>query len=100
MRRSMVIYGFWLVTGFYAVGLIASGLPAQAQAVRDTSLQMRTVTVKDQNQLRGRYGDAWTEDEVRSRAGQVCAGAGMRMVYFQSGNSDSQGRTEFAAVCQ
>ncbi|BBU58268.1 MULTISPECIES: hypothetical protein [Mameliella] len=65
-----------------------------------TGLTMRAVTVKDQNQLRGAFGDKWQPDEVRARAAQVCAEAGMRLVYFQPGNRDSKGRTQFAAVCQ
>lgn len=65
-----------------------------------TELTMRAVTVKEQNQLRGRFGDKWDPAEVRQRAAAACAEAGMRLVYFQPGNSDSKGRTEFAAVCQ
>ena len=72
----------------------------QGQPARDTTLEMRAVTVKDQNQIRGRFGDAWTATEVRERAAILCTEAGMRLVYFQPGNSDVNGRTEFAAVCQ
>ncbi|MBY6113371.1 hypothetical protein KUW09_04455 [Mameliella alba] len=65
-----------------------------------TGLKMRAVTVKDQNQLRGSFGDKWQADEVRARAAQVCGEAGMRLVYFQPGERDSKGWTQFAAVCQ
>ncbi|WP_305969419.1 MULTISPECIES: hypothetical protein [unclassified Mameliella] len=65
-----------------------------------TELTMRAVTVKDQNQLRGAFGDKWQPEEVRARAAQVCADSGMRLIYFQPGNRDSKGRREFAAVCQ
>jgi hypothetical protein len=88
-----------------ALGLVlllstAPGADAQDATGQGTELQMRAVTVKDQNQLRGLYGDKWTAEEVRMRAGTVCAEAGMRLVYFQPGNSDSRGRTQFVAVCQ
>lgn len=65
-----------------------------------TELTMRAVTVKDQSQLRGFFGDKWEPGEVRERAAIACAEGGMRLVYFQPGNTDSRGRTQFAAVCQ
>jgi hypothetical protein len=83
-----------------AATLAIGGVSADAQPARDTTLEMRGVTVKDQSQLRGLYGDAWSAEEVSERAAQVCSDAGMQMVYFQLGNSDSRGRTEFAVVCR
>ncbi len=65
-----------------------------------TELTMKAVTVKGQSQLRGRFGDKWQADEVRQRAAMTCIEGGMQLVYFQPGNTDSKGRTEFAAVCQ
>ncbi|MBP0483783.1 hypothetical protein [Sagittula salina] len=72
----------------------------QAAPQQGTDLVMKPYTVKDQNQLRGRYGAAWSEAEVRSRAAQTCAEHGMRLVYFKSETRDGKGRTEFAAVCR
>lgn len=103
---------------FLALGLalvLASPLAAQDQIVipddsteyrqerapaGGTELTMKAVTVKDQNQLRGRFGSAWQAAEVQQRAAMTCDEAGMRMVYFKPGKTDPKGRTEFAAVCQ
>ncbi|SMX37872.1 hypothetical protein [Maliponia aquimaris] len=84
-----------VLCGGLAVSAVAQGSPTDG-----TELQMRAVTVKDQNQLRGYFGDKWEPGEVRDKAAQVCAEAGMRLVYFQPGNTDSSRRTQFAAVCQ
>ncbi|WP_157772667.1 hypothetical protein [Pseudoponticoccus marisrubri] len=64
------------------------------------SLEMRAVTVQGQSQLRGRFGDAWSANEVRERAAQACVEGGMGLVYFQPRDTDRRGRTEFVAVCQ
>ena len=63
-------------------------------------MTMRRVEVKNQKQLRGSYGSAWTPDEVRTEAAKACAEAGLRLVYFKPGQSNARGWTEFAAVCQ
>jgi len=65
-----------------------------------TELQMRALTVQGQNQLRGQFGGAWSEREVRARAAEACAGAGWKLVYFKAETPDSRGRRAFAAVCQ
>ena len=81
----------------------AAAAPAQpAQQLAPgvgTELQMKPYTVQGQNQLRGRFGGAWSEREVRARAAETCAGAGWRLVYFQAEPPDSKGRRSFAAVC-
>ena len=87
-------YGVVLCGGL-AVAAVAQGSPTDG-----TELQMRAVTVKDQNQLRGYFGDKWEPGEVRDKAAQACAEGGMRLVYFQPRNTDSTRRTQFVAVCQ
>ncbi|MGP6087172.1 hypothetical protein [Antarctobacter jejuensis] len=77
-----------------------SDIVQQAPAGGGTGLTMRAVTVKDQSQLRGSFGDKWQPAEVRERAAITCAEAGMRLVYFQPESPDSRGQTKFAAVCQ
>ena len=86
--------------GLMLGALAGSAGLAQGNPLDGTGLEMRAVTVRDQNQLRGRFGDKWQADEVRTRAAQVCEEAGMRLVYFQPGNTLSTGWTEFTAVCQ
>ena len=65
-----------------------------------TELIMKPITVQGQHQLRGRFGPAWAEGEVKQRAAITCAEAGMRLVYFKPEAPDSKGRREFAVVCQ
>ncbi|WP_417209158.1 hypothetical protein [Antarctobacter sp.] len=65
-----------------------------------TGMTMRRVEVKGQKQLRGRYGSAWTAQDVRTEAAKTCAEAGLRLVYFQPADKASGDWTEFAAVCQ
>lgn len=81
-------------------GMDAPGQGGQPPLAGGTEFVMKPVTVKDQNQLRGRYGAAWTDGEVKQRAAVTCAEAGMRLVYFKPDAPDSKGRKEFAAVCQ
>lgn len=71
------------------------------QAPQDgTDLIMKPYTVQGQNQLRGRFGAAWSEGEVKQRAVQTCAENGMHMIYFKAEAPDPKGRREFAAVCK
>lgn len=72
----------------------------QQPAPGGTGMTMRRVEVQGQKQLRGRYGSAWTAQEVREEAVKACAEGGLRLVYFQPGKTDARGWTEFAAVCQ
>ena len=89
---------FWVGA---VVGCMAGAANAQdGPPPGGTDLVMKAVTVKGQNQLRGRYGSAWEAGEVRDEAAKTCAENGMRLIYFKPGKSDSKGRTEFAAVCQ
>ncbi len=93
-----------LATLFLACAAAAAPLGAQpAQQLAPgvgTELQMKPYTVQGQNQLRGRFGGAWSENEVRARAAQTCAGAGWQLVYFKAEAADSKGRRTFAAVCK
>ena len=103
MRMAIVIVGLCVCTAATAQDIV---LPAEDPSIRQnapqtgTDLVMKPVTVQGQNQLRGRYGVAWSEGEVKSRAAQTCAEGGMRLIYFKPGGRDSKGRTEFAADCQ
>lgn len=79
-------------------GQMIEGGPAPLQG--STEFVMKPVTVKDQSQLRGRFGGAWAEGEIKQRAAITCGEAGMQLVYFKAEGADSKGRREFAAVCQ
>ena len=83
-----------------AACLIALAAPLAAQSSAGTELIMKPVTVGEQSQLRGRFGDKWQEGEVQARAAETCASASMRLVYFKAEAPDARGRREFAAVCQ
>jgi hypothetical protein len=74
--------------------------PVAAQGNDGTDLILKPITVQGQHQLHGRYGDKWSTTEVRARAAQTCAGAGMRLVHFEERAPDPQGRKTFAAVCK
>ncbi|WP_323769496.1 hypothetical protein [Antarctobacter sp.] len=65
-----------------------------------TGMTMRRVEVQGQKQLRGRYGSAWTAQDVKEEAAKTCAEGGMRLVYFKPAEKASGDWTEFAAVCQ
>ncbi|MFW2587940.1 hypothetical protein [Sagittula sp. SSi028] len=77
---------------------IVEGGPAPLQG--STEFIMKPITVEGQNQLRGRFGGAWAEGEIKQRAALTCGEAGMRLIYFKAETPDSKSRREFAAVCQ
>lgn len=72
----------------------------QGRPAGGTGMTMRRVEVKGQKQLRGRYGSAWTAQDVRTEAAKTCAEGGLRLVYFQPADKKTGDWTEFAAVCQ
>jgi AMMECR1 domain-containing protein len=103
--RALLILALWALAGGAAAERVV--IPDDSTEYRQerapkggTFLSMKAVTVKDQNQLRGRFGTAWAAAEVEEQAARTCRAAGMRLVYFQPGETDSQGRTDFAAVCR
>ncbi|WP_425073152.1 hypothetical protein [Sagittula sp. S175] len=104
MRFLSMILGMTLCAGAaWAQDIV---LPADDPGYRQeapqqgTDLVMKPYTVRDQNQLRGRFGTAWSEGEVKQRAAQTCAENGMQLIYFKSEAPDPKGRREFAAVCK
>lgn len=85
---------------FAAVALAGAAVAQDGPPPGSTDMQMTSITVQGQNQLRGRYGTAWEPGEVREEAAKACAGGGLRLILFRPGKQDKQGRTEFVAVCQ
>ncbi|ASP19148.1 hypothetical protein ANTHELSMS3_00428 [Antarctobacter heliothermus] len=72
----------------------------QSRPSGGTGMTMRRVEVQGQKQLRGRYGSAWTAQDVKEQAAKTCAEGGLRLIYFKPAEKAAGDWTEFAAVCQ
>ncbi|CUH75135.1 hypothetical protein [Tropicibacter naphthalenivorans] len=104
MRNVIIMCALLLGSAAQAQDIVVpgddDGLVQGPPVVGGTELIMKPYTVRDQNQLRGRFGAAWTADEVKEKAAITCQQNGMRLIYFKPEGADAKGRTEFAAVCQ
>lgn len=58
-----------------------------------------TRVVQGQVQMRGHFGSAWTEAEVRKMVNPDCQRRGLRVVAFQLGEMSKRKGQSFVAVC-
>ncbi|GEM_PF-6372878 len=56
--------------------------------------------VKGQHQLRGHFGSAWSQAEIKESLGQECKSSGKKLVHFTLGKIHPRKGTAFLGVCQ